>query len=813
MPNITLKTFLQEKHLWVLILVVIIYFHRPLFFGESFFFRDIISEDLPQKQFLVDSIRAKTLPLWDPSLFGGKPYFADLTTSTLNPLNLFYVFLSPVRAFTVSIIGNILGCVIFAYFAARIIGLHAMASLLVGVVYGFCGYSLSLANLSSLFFDMPYLPLLLACWHIFMMTGRRKWFLFAVIVGCMQIVNGSHEINAISLLLALGWVLVYPYSSSSFVKRIGLWILLGVFVAGVSACQILPAMEFLLGSSRGTISAEGAIRWSLLPQRIPEFIVPGFLMQIDPLQGTLSYWGFNLTDGQLPFILSIYLGGAVIMLTLMGGIRSYENRLLPYTVRVFLLSVIALSIVVSFGRFLPVVKTLYPYIARITLSRFPMRMLVATIFPIALLAGYSSEIHFGNAAEPFQYKPNPSSTMLIVFWSLWGFLLIVTMTLWLSREFADWFQRLFFQQVLNEAGQQRLQLSFWHASALWLLTTLVYQYRRVKKARWQHGMLACIVIVDLLVAGRYINPTTPEEYLTQEPVIVHELKNIIHDGRLFRTTDVYHGRLGARRTPSNDFIWYFRSGLEVLEKDTPALFGIPSIFHPDHNGLTQTAMITLTSLVNELPWARKLPLLSAGNVTAILTPEDLSFAGIRQVAEIPNRTATRLYLYHNETAAGHVTFVTDWKIFTSETDAIQSMLAANYDPRYHVALQASPATASLSALPKQPDADSPPIHSSPSISSSASGTFSVETDIDGFLVFSDPFYPGWHARLDGKPTPIIQANLAFSAVFVPVGKHVVERYYLPASLIIGAAVSLCFCVILGIFVSTGWLIRLNPDTP
>jgi hypothetical protein len=49
----------------------------------------------------------------------------------------------------------------------------------------------------------------------------------------------------------------------------------------------------------------------------------------------------------------------------------------------------------------------------------------------------------------------------------------------------------------------------------------------------------------------------------------------------------------------------------------------------------------------------------------------------------------------------------------------------------------------------------------------------------GLLVVSGLFYPGWQARLDGQPAPIVQANLALRAVAVPPGLHRVEWRYRP----------------------------------
>ena len=61
---------------------------------------------------------------------------------------------------------------------------------------------------------------------------------------------------------------------------------------------------------------------------------------------------------------------------------------------------------------------------------------------------------------------------------------------------------------------------------------------------------------------------------------------------------------------------------------------------------------------------------------------------------------------------------------------------------------------------------------------------------EGYLALMDTWYPGWRARVDGEETPIIRANLLFRAVSLSRGQHRVEFSYEPASLKIGAAISL-----------------------
>jgi hypothetical protein len=59
----------------------------------------------------------------------------------------------------------------------------------------------------------------------------------------------------------------------------------------------------------------------------------------------------------------------------------------------------------------------------------------------------------------------------------------------------------------------------------------------------------------------------------------------------------------------------------------------------------------------------------------------------------------------------------------------------------------------------------------------------------GYVVMTDSWYPGWSATVDGKPVTIERANLAFRAVHVPQGMHVVRWTYRPRSYLTGLWIS------------------------
>jgi hypothetical protein len=60
----------------------------------------------------------------------------------------------------------------------------------------------------------------------------------------------------------------------------------------------------------------------------------------------------------------------------------------------------------------------------------------------------------------------------------------------------------------------------------------------------------------------------------------------------------------------------------------------------------------------------------------------------------------------------------------------------------------------------------------------------------GYLVLTDPYYPGWRALVDGQSAEILPADYYFRAVYLAEGEHAVEFIFDPASLKIGVGVSL-----------------------
>lgn len=373
-------------------------------------------------------------------------------------------------------------------------------------------------------------------------------------------------------------------------------------------------------------------------------------------------------------------------------------------------------------------------------------------------------------------------------------MLLVALTaglLWFD-DFARWFQELFFQQS-SSIIRSSLQTSLLHACAMWggfLLIALAGRVRCKARQRWA---LVALVALDLLVAGRRLNPTASTVFFTDTPPLVGLVRDQREDGRLFRTADPSTMSL---EVPSIDIIWQYRLAVELLKGYRATIFQIPTIFHEGFS-LAPRRMQNLRETVLARSWEERLPLLSAGAVSLILTPDDVQIDGLRKIAEVTSFSSLSVNVYRNEKYAGRAEFVPRWQYAASEDDALALLLQSDFDPRKTVVLEAPDATLFERPVPMQADPLPPPPEGqscAPSQvtldkTSANAQHVSVASACDGYLVLAEPWYPGWKVTVDGEPAPIWRANYAFSAIFLPAGEHQVQRTYRPNSVMLGGLVS------------------------
>jgi hypothetical protein len=111
-------------------------------------------------------------------------------------------------------------------------------------------------------------------------------------------------------------------------------------------------------------------------------------------------------------------------------------------------------------------------------------------------------------------------------------------------------------------------------------------------------------------------------------------------------------------------------------------------------------------------------------------------------------------------------------------------------------------TALVSGSPGLGDRFGPqPVADQGRVTVTGSGAHEVQAMVDaevrpGFLVWSEAWYPGWRATVDGIPVRVERANHAFQGVVVPPGAHRIRFTYRPTAYRVGLYITLaCFAVI------------------
>ena len=89
---------------------------------------------------------------------------------------------------------------------------------------------------------------------------------------------------------------------------------------------------------------------------------------------------------------------------------------------------------------------------------------------------------------------------------------------------------------------------------------------------------------------------------------------------------------------------------------------------------------------------------------------------------------------------------------------------------------------------------------------------SAQSDRGGYLVLTDAWFPGWTASVDGRDTRVERADHAFRAVKLGPGRHDVEFRYAPTSVRLGLALSALAAIVTGALAwpgATSWTTSLS----
>jgi len=371
---------------------------------------DVFTYFTPFKAYAARVLRAGRLPLWNPYLFMGVPFLANIQTAVLYPLNLPLIWLSTPKMVAYSIVLHIFLGGLFAYLYARLsLGLSPFGALVTAMVFalsGFLGARVEHLTHLNVYIWLPLLFLLfdLACPHHY--SNREKELSSPSLPGRRGLGGGSRPflpaLAGLGLAIALQFTAGHLQASYINLFALGLYALLaplrrlrikpsqgfnlgcnlliyvlsvGVGVA-LAAVQLLPSYELSRLSIRsGGLPYREAVSFSLRPHLILYSLLPTFGEDLSQVFGGES---FSEYVG--------YVGVLALFLALVGVLGQWRRRRTPFFVFLG-----ALGLFLALGLANPAYFIFYKLAPGFSLFRAPARWLYLYTTAAAVLAGLGAD--------------------------------------------------------------------------------------------------------------------------------------------------------------------------------------------------------------------------------------------------------------------------------------------------------------------------------------------------------------------------------------------------------------------------------------
>lgn len=749
--------------------IAFLYFSPVLSGRHIFIERDLSIFFIPPKYFWVHLIKSFQLPLWNPYSYAGIPLFATLQPGVFYPPNIFYLILPFNVVWNWLIILHFVFAGITLYLFLRYLKASYLAAFTGGIMFMLSGYLISVHNLLNHLFSVVWSPLVLLFFLRYFETKRAKYLVLSSLCLTMQFLAGAPEIVMIT-----GFVMcVIIFFLKNFIDQEIQWsdrfkafsLILLMFVL-ISSIQLIPFCELHFNSVRkGGLPYSEAITWSFAWRDFILFFIPDFFGYFSNIT---KYWQ-NQT-----WLKTLYLGIMPFFLSVLYFVSKDRRKW------VFLLLMV-ISFFLAMGGNNPLYKYLYQ-IPPFSSMRFPVKFLYLFFFMIAVTCGLGLDSLIKGVEE----KSHKVEALIgiafycgFLFAIGWGFITL----------FRDDVYRFLDIYGIKPDGYSDISKNIHNIRRFlffsFLLCTGLLFYLRVKKKTIVLLIIIGLFGLDLFMAEFGFYKVAPWNYYMRQHEFIGELKKNVDRGRYFLTPKTY------------EVFHYWPEDRMSLTAGYAPLFGVFSI-----DGLEVMRVGNYEHFLNLIKSTPTLEsakrLFDISGVRYLITSYEMSDKDFRLLKDVPIKEKNA-YLYEYLPYPGRF-LLFNKVIYVDDTKAAIEKLTDST-----INLRSTLILIDKGKGPNQPSRPFTPVRENRGkgetgglvgmatlVSYNANKVIiECEAKADAFLYVSDTWYPGWKAYIDGQETKIYRANLAFRAVEVPAGKHVVIFKYVPLSFYIG----LCFTLI------------------
>lgn len=718
---------------------------------------DSIAQFYPWRLFAARTVDAGLLPLWNPYQFCGTPFVANSQSAVLYPLNVLFYLLPVPYAFGYSAALHLALCGWFTYLLARRLRVTEVAALLAGCVYAFSSWEVAWLQLPTFLCTSCWFPLLLLAVVQLLTPPYRSAPAAAVaaVAGAM-LLAGHLQIAFYGLLAAalLGACLVASMRCSLRLRARGAALIAAGIASGflLAAPQLLPTLELSRVSHRaGGPSAAGYrayTEYALAPGGLAVAFLPEFFGR-DTDAGN-PYWGYyrkSVAGGYTSARhnaaeTAMYVGVLPGALALLAVALGYRRRAV-----LFFAALALLSLLVSIGS--PVDALLYFGVPGFGQTGSPARALVLWALSAALLAGFGLDLLLARRA---------SLRAVAGVWIAW--FLAAALALWLgfcaAGEAPPGSPASDAIAGRIGAGWIRFGLAISFSLAIFVAGAIASAKRSTGAARTEPGTAralprylgaAAIVVAlaDLFGAGVDTNPTAPPDAVYPSTPGIRFVQAHAGHERIFPVNQRWslYTTPPAVLPPNSAMVYALRDVQGYDSLFTGQYKQFANLFaRPTPTGFVDASPPEVGNMIFFQNARSPLVPQTASLFVVTLSPSSSAFAPSAAPQAEP------AYEAENEIAVYPVTGALPRAQLTTPEGAAQQGASVIWE-------EDGPTRLLLTTAADKP----------------------------GVLAIRDQFYPGWTARIDGRPIAVdrLASEPIFRAVPLSAGRHTVEMRYEPAA--------------------------------
>ncbi len=787
------------------------FFYR-VFAGHVLSGGDLVNQYIPYKHFLKSWLLKGILPLWNPHTFSGRPFQADIQIGIFYPPSWLCLVMPIPVFFTVLTILHLWFASLGAYLLSRRFLRLPVARFFFALVFSLSAFFTArlYSGIVLFIFAASYIPWILYAAELWRERRSNGAILLLGFLLVLQLLSGSPQVAYyVWIALLILFLVQLPKSKGQRPLWFG-YAAAFLLMLALGAVQILPTKEYVEHSYERAHGAEWdyVTKDSLEVRNLVSFVTPGLFCPPRREEiywgGTVGFWEYNGYLGIAPLVLAI----------LFFVLRPFKKSAQPSKIgesrrRFFLFSLILflLWLTLAFGRYSALFWLFYRVVPGFNRFRCPVRLVIFYIIAVAFFSSAALErvieISKDAGVEARRLRHRALYALLImaalgvcVVALFFAFPIGILKTLGLGRIFhPEDIQYLTapIVEVIKFARRSALIFATFLFTSCVLIAAIMFFKRR---ARITILTLLGVVVADLFIFGipqiesvpyadfaNKFYPDTKLSALTTRAVDAHQ--------RFVFTDDVFYWQNDQNQMevyPNRGMLkgLYNARGYDpVFIRRYGEFFNAIGYFEGTE---TPGGFLRLVEVKNPI-------LLSLLNVRGILTYTSYRIPGWRLAGKFP----FGLNVYENTNAFGNAFLATAYSTYSVKKSIIRRVLRSTRFNFRRFALTPDENPYKRHSSPKDRENESVRlIHYSPN-----RREYEVIARGSDTLVFSEVYYAGWRAYIDGAPVPVRIVDYALWGVFLKPGRHRIVCVFRPRTFIIGAVITLC--TLIGLLL---WLISI-----